>query len=99
MSADLERVPVRVVQLEAVVQGVAAGLVLGLGLFVATNLLVLPHLALLAQFFVGYEVTLAGSFVALAWGFAYGFLGGFFVSAIYNRVVLLRAHGRAARGG
>jgi hypothetical protein len=100
----MERIPIRIVRLEAVVQGVAAGLVVGLGLFVATNFLVLrggpvvgPHLALLAQFFVGYEVSVAGSFVALAWGGVYGFAAGYFVSAVYNRVVALRA-GRGHRG-
>ena len=94
----MEQIPVRIVRLEAVVQGIAAGLLVGLGFFVATNILVLrggpvvgPHLSLLAQFFVGYEVSVAGSFVALAWGGVYGFLAGFFVSAVYNRVVALRA--------
>ena len=92
------RLPVRTVRLEAVVQGVAAGLMVGVGFFLATNWLVLrggakvgPHLALLAQFFVGYDVSLAGSFIALAWGGAYGFVAGYFVSVVYNRVVALRA--------
>jgi hypothetical protein len=98
MTGALEHLPIRVMRLEAVAQGVAAGLVLGLGLFLATNFLVLrggvvvgPHLALLAQFFVGYDVSIAGSFVGLAWGAFYGFVIGYFVSTLYNRVVTLRA--------
>ena len=96
-----EQLPVRVVRLEAIVQGIAAGLVVGLGFFLATNFLVLrggpvvgPHLKLLSQFFVGYEVSFTGSFIALAWGGAYGFLAGYFVSAVYNRVVAVRVRTR-----
>lgn len=94
-----DALPVRVLRLQALVQGVATGLLVGLVVFVATNVLVLrggtvvgPHLALLAQFFVGYEVSVAGSFVGLAWGVVYGFLAGYFVSAVYNRVVRFRSH-------
>jgi len=81
----------RMVRLNATVHGIVLGLVGGLGLFVATLWLVLkggpvvgPHLALLGQFFVGYRVTLLGSFVGLAYGFAVGFLVGFVVTTLYN---------------
>jgi hypothetical protein len=84
---------VRIVRLEAVVQGVAWGLVAGLGLFLATNWLVLkggrvvgPHLSLLRQFFVGYEVTFIGSLIGFAWAFLCGFVAGYLVSIVYNRV-------------
>ena len=67
------------------------------GLFVATLWLVIkggpvigPHLALLGQFFVGYRVTLLGSFVGLAYGFAAGFLVGFVVTTLYNWIAGLR---------
>lgn len=93
---------VRIVHLEATLQGLTAGAMLGLGVFVATNWLVLkggqvvgPHLALLSQFFVGYDVTFAGSLVGFAWGFAYGFLVGYGVSAVYNRIVTLRGASRS----
>lgn len=92
---------VRIVRLEAVVQGVAWGLVAGLGLFLATNWLVLkggrvvgPHLRLLRQFFIGYEVTFLGSLVGFAYAFLCGFVAGYVVSRVYNRVVRSRA-GRA----
>lgn len=92
--------PIRILRLEAVVQGVAWGLVAGLGLFVATNWLVLkggrvvgPHLSLLRQFFVGYEVSFVGSLIGFAYAFACGFVAGYLVSVIYNRVAQRRRVG------
>ena len=87
----------RIVRLNAMVQGVVVGLVGGLVIFIATNWLVLkggpvvgPHLALLGQFFIGYRVTLLGSFVGFAYGFVSGFIVGYFVATIYNFVVARR---------
>ena len=84
-------VSVRIRHLDAVFSGMGTGLVAGLGLFVATNWLVLkggevvgPHLALLGQFLPGYEVTFAGSVIGLAYGFTGGFAVGYLVSALYN---------------
>jgi len=89
---------VRVVRLEAVVQGIAWGLIAGVGLFVATNWLVLkggamvgPHLRLLAQFFIGYDVTFRGSLIGFAYAFVCGFAAGYAVSVVYNRVVVARS--------
>jgi hypothetical protein len=91
---------VRILRLEALVQGVAWGLVAGLALFLATNFLVLkggrvvgPHLSLLRQFFIGYEVTFVGSLIGFAYAFACGFVAGYFVSLVYNRVVRRRSIG------
>lgn len=92
--------PVRILRLEAVVQGIAWGLVAGLGLFLATNWLVLkggrvvgPHLSLLRQFFIGYEVTFVGSLIGFVWAFACGFVAGYLVSIVYNRVAHRRSGG------
>lgn len=101
---DIERlVLIRVRRLNTVVQGLVTGAVAGLGLFVATNWLVLkggpvigPHLALLGQFFPGYRVTFAGSLVGFAYAFATGFVIGTAVSALYNRVAGLREAKRGA---
>jgi hypothetical protein len=89
---------VRILRLEAVVQGVAWGLVAGLTLFLATNFLVLkggrvvgPHLSLLRQFFIGYEVSFVGSLIGFAYAFACGFVAGYLVSLVYNRVVRRRS--------
>lgn len=85
---------IRVLRLDAVAQAISLGVLVGLGIFVATNWLVLkggpvvgPNLALLAQFCPGYGVTFLGSFVGFAYGFVYGGLAGFAVSVLYNRVV------------
>jgi hypothetical protein len=96
-----QQLPVRIIRLEAVVQGVVTGVLAGLGVFVATIWLCLkggtvvgPNLALLGQFFIGYKVTFLGSLVGFAWGFAYGFAGGYVVSSLYNRVVVYRVQRR-----
>lgn len=94
----------RLLRLNAVVQGLVLGMVGGLGVFIATNWLVLkggevvgPNLALLGQFFIGYRVTFVGSLI----GFAYALVGGFFVgygvARTYNWVVDLRERNRQAR--
>ena len=84
-------------RLNAAAQGLVAGLVLGLVVFAATIWLVLkggpvvgPHLGLLGNYFIGYEVTFVGSFVGFAWGFLTGFVGGYAAARIYNKIVELR---------
>ncbi len=97
-SDNLERmVRIRLVRLNAVVQGAAVGAITGLGVFLATVWLLLkggefigPHLALLGQYFVGYSVSWSGSIVGLLWGFAVGFAVGGSVSMIYNRIAASR---------
>ena len=88
----------RIIRLNALVQGVVTGLLGGLGIFVATNLLILkggpvvgPHLALLGQFFIGYRVTFLGSLIGFTYGFATGFCVGYFMATVYNRMVARRA--------
>jgi hypothetical protein len=84
----------RLLRLNAAVQGLVTGIIAGLGIFIATNWLVLkggdvvgPHLALLGQFFIGYQVTFVGSLVGFAYTFVTGFLIGYFVARIYNYIV------------
>ena len=88
----------RIIRLNALVQGVVTGLLGGLAIFVATNLLILkggpvvgPHLALLGQFFIGYRVTFLGSLIGFTYGFATGFCVGYFMATVYNRMVARRA--------
>jgi hypothetical protein len=87
----------RVMRLNAIVHGIVAGLLVGLGVFIATNWLVLkggeivgPHLGLLGQFFIGYEVTFVGSLIGFGYGFISGFLIGYFIAAMYNRLADFR---------
>ena len=92
-----EVVLTRLLRLNATVQGIVTGLMLGLGVFIATNWLVLkggpvigPHLGLLGQFFIGYRVTFAGSLIGFGYGFVTGFVLGYFLATIYNWVANLR---------
>jgi len=87
----------RLMRLNALVQGVVTGLIAGLGIFIATNWLILkggpvvgPHLALLGQFFIGYRVTFVGSLIGFGYGFAGGFLVGYWVARLYNWFANLR---------
>jgi hypothetical protein len=100
-----EIVLTRMVRLNAKINGIVAGLLVALTIFIATNWLVLkggevvgPHLALLGQFFIGYRVTFGGSLIGAAYGFVGGFVVGAFVAKLYNWFVGLRedkSRGRA----
>ena len=77
------------------------GLLCGLGLFVATNWLIIkggpmgadgepvvgPTLSLLGQYFIGYEVTFVGSLVGFVWAFGVGALVGWLTGLCYNWIV------------
>jgi hypothetical protein len=86
-----------VLLLNAKVVGLAMGLILALGIFVATNWLVIkggervgPHLILLSQYFIGYKVTFLGSLIGAAYGFALGTICGALMGWIYNKIVAFR---------
>lgn len=73
--------------------GLIFGLICGISLFLATNILVLkggqqvgPHLMLLAQFFPGYRVTFMGSLVGFAYAAVVGFVMGWVLGAVYNKL-------------
>ncbi len=90
----LERIVLtRVMRLNLLVNGITVGLVFGLGLFLSTIFLVIkggpvvgPHLALLSEYLPGYDVTVIGSFVGLAYGFVLGFAVGSLIAVVYNKV-------------
>lgn len=74
--------------------GVSLGLIAGIGLFVATLVLILrggaivgPHLDLLGQFFPGYRVTVLGLFLGLAYGCAAGFVVGWTAAFLRNAIL------------
>ncbi|HEU4630958.1 MAG TPA: hypothetical protein VFS08_14505 [Gemmatimonadaceae bacterium] len=73
--------------------GISVGLILALGLFLATNVLVLrggevvgPHLALLGVYLPGYRVTFVGSLIGFVYAFVIGYGLGRLISGVYNRV-------------
>jgi hypothetical protein len=87
----------RLVRLNAKIHGLVTGIVLGLGLFIATNWLVLKggksvgrHLSLLGQFFIGYRVSFLGSLIGFAYAFACGFIVGYSIAWMYNRFADMR---------
>lgn len=75
--------------------GIAFGMLLGGGLFLATIILVLrggdpvgPHLGLLGVYFPGYSVTLLGSLIGFVYAFVLGYALGRLIGTIYNRLVI-----------
>jgi hypothetical protein len=80
-------------RLNARAWGIAMGLMFGLGLFVATNFLVLkggeevgPHLALLGAYLPGYSVTFIGSVIGFVYLFVIGYAFGRLIGEVYNRI-------------
>ena len=74
--------------------GIAIGLLLGVGLLLATIALVVkggpnpgPHLGLLRIYFPGYSVTWVGSFIGFMYAFVVGYAIGRTVATIYNRLI------------
>jgi len=74
--------------------GITIGLLLGGGLFIATNALVVKggpdvgrHLSLLSVFFPGYRVTFLGSIVGFIYLFVVGYVLGRLIGATYNLLV------------
>ena len=72
----------------------AIGVVGALGMFLATEILVLqgsiqgppigPHLSHLATFLPGYEVSWIGGFIGAAYGFLIGAVTGFVLAVLWN---------------
>jgi|KBSSwiStaDraftv2_1062776.scaffolds.fasta_scaffold05032_6 hypothetical protein len=81
-------------RLNARAWGIAVGLLLGGGLFLATIFLVArgginvgQHLILLRAYFPGYSVSIVGSFIGFVYGFVLGYAIGRIVGMVYNRLV------------
>ena len=74
--------------------GIAFGLLLGGGLFLATIILVIkggaevgPHLGLLGVYLPGYRVTVLGSLIGFVYLFVIGYAIGRLIGTVYNRMV------------
>ena len=87
-----------VLSLNANILGIVLGIITGLGIFIATNFLILkggdvvgPHLALLGNFFLGYRVTFLGSIIGFGYGLLTGYVAGFIIATIYNQVVKFKS--------
>jgi ABC-type nitrate/sulfonate/bicarbonate transport system permease component len=93
MEREEELLEQAVVRLNAKLLGIVLGFLMGLGLFLATNYLILKggpnvglHLNLLGQFFPGYTVTFVGSLIGFVYAFVVGYLIGYVIGAVYNKV-------------
>jgi hypothetical protein len=78
-------------KLNARAWGVALGLLFGIGLFLATMILVIrggstvgPHLGLLGVFLPGYSVSTGGAFTGFIYLFVIGYLIGWLIGSVYN---------------
>ena len=81
-------------RLNARAWGIAFALLCGLGILVATWVLVLeggpvvgPHLALLSNFLPGYSVTFVGGLIGFVYGFVIGYALGRLIGAAYNMML------------
>lgn len=93
MYREEQQIEKAVALLSAKLLGTVLGFLLGLGLFLATNFLVLKggpnvgqHLVLLSQFFPGYRVTFVGSLIGFCYAFVVGFAVGAALGYVYNKV-------------
>ncbi len=92
MNREEDQLDKAVVLLNAKLFGIVLGILLGTGLFLVTNFLVLKggknvgaHLGLLANFFPGYRVTFLGSLIGFCYAFVLGFLMGGMIGSVYNK--------------
>lgn len=90
MDTEVEQ---RLLRMNARAWGIAFGLMGGLGLFLATNFLLLkggdvvgPNLALLGVYLPGYSVSFFGSLVGFVYMFVIGYGCGRFIGEVYNRL-------------
>lgn len=81
-------------KLNARAWGIAVGMLLGTGLFIATVLLVIkggetvgPHLSLLGSYLPGYSVTWGGAFIGFVYLFVIGYAIGRLIGGVYNALV------------
>jgi hypothetical protein len=91
---DLQAIRKAFERVSARAWGLALAVLAGVGLFLATAMLLVqggadpgPHLGLLGEYFPGYTVSWPGAFIGFAYGWVVGYATGFFVGTLYNRIV------------
>lgn len=91
MSSNEQELASAIRKLNARAWGWAFGLILGLGLFLATVILVIrggpdvgAHLGLLAVFLPGYNVSWPGAFIGFIYMFVIGYGIGRLIGSVYN---------------
>ena len=99
-SDPAERIIVQsLARMDGIALGIALGTLGGLAIFVATNFLLWkggdvigPNLALLSQFFPGYEVSEFGAFIGFFYGLISGFSLGWLTATLRNFGVSVYIH-------
>jgi len=93
---------IELMRLNGVILGLTLGFLLGCGIMIVTIFLLLkggehvgPHLALLGQFFIGYEVTYPGSLIGFLYGLVFGFVVGYVIAGLYNWMASFREKQRS----
>ncbi|MBK6493896.1 MAG: hypothetical protein IPG05_02120 [Gemmatimonadetes bacterium] len=86
-----------ILKLNAQAWGTSFGMILGVGLFIATAVLVMrggvnvgEHLGLLAVYFPGYRVTWLGACIGFVYAFVLGYAIGRVVGTAYNAIAFRR---------
>ncbi len=102
-NAELDTTEKIIVQslakLDGLALGISLGTLFGLVIFFATNILIIkggdvvgPRLALLNNYFIGYEISFTGSLIGLVYGFVSGFILGWLIAFLRNFVVAVYLH-------
>jgi len=93
MEPEEEQLEHAVILLNEKLLGIVLGFLMGAGLFLMTNFLILKggphvgaHLGMLGNFFPGYRVTFLGSLIGFCYAFALGWLIGVVLGAVYNKI-------------
>jgi hypothetical protein len=86
-------------RLDGTALGIALGFLGAVTIFAATIFLIFkggevvgPNLSLLAHFFPGYEVSIAGSFIGAFYGLISGFVAGWLIAFLRNFAVSVYIH-------
>lgn len=97
-KAELDTIHSAIARLRADVMSLVFGIIGGAFLFLVTIWLVIrgptgpeptvgPHLALLGNYFPGYEVSVLGSFIGFFYGTLTGAVVGWIIAFVYNAIV------------
>jgi hypothetical protein len=96
---DAQAVQKILVRMNEQAWGIAFGLVLGLGLLLATIILIAkggepvgPHLGLLSVYLPGYSVSYFGSLIGFIYLFVIGYAIGRTIVVVYNRLIDVIEH-------
>lgn len=81
-------------RLDKTALGVSLGVLSGLAIFLATNLLIFKggeeigrNLILLGQYFEGFDISFTGSLVGFFYGFISGFILGWLIAFLRNSII------------